>query len=180
MLDHNPGPDQQDRRGIHAVSHSSGESRPPAGSTPRPPTSPISVPFQLVADFVVEGDRVRQFLQDPDLSPEERSLFLTIINTPEALNRICGVVMVLDLVSDSERYFSKGIFGPQLEITVDAILPSLPGEIQDYWTSMRRVDREGFDFWIDRMFEPFHASLRKTEIRDVTTGESVPFRGQQR
>jgi hypothetical protein len=130
--------------------------------------------------LVVEGDKVVQFLQKSDLSPEVRSLFLAIINTPEARNRLCGVVMVLDLVSDSERYFSKGIFGPKLEVTVDAILPSLPGEIQDYWIRLRREDRDAFDFCIDRMFEPFHASLKKTEIRDITTGESVPFRGQQR
>ena len=176
MSDHNPDPGQQDRRGIHAISSYSPKGRLPAESEPQPPATPISVPFQVVADFQVIGDDVAQFLQDPDLSPEERSLFLAIINTPAALNRICGMVIVLDLISDSERYFRDKIFGPEFEVTVDSILPALPVEIQDYWTRLRREDPEAFHYCIDRTFEPFHSSLRRTEIKVMTTGESIPFR----
>lgn len=176
MSDHNPDPRRQDRRGIHAISHNSTNGRLPAKSEPQPPATPISVPFQVVADFQVIGDKVAQFQQDPDLSPEERSLFLAIINTPEALNRICGMVIVLDLISDSERYFRDKIFGPEHENTVDSILRTLPVELQEYWTNLRREDRDGFDYCIDRLFEPFHTSLRKTEIKVMTTGESIPFR----
>ena len=148
MSDQKPVPGQEVCRGIHAPSRYSTKGGSPAESEPQPPASPRSVPFQLVADFVVEGDGVAQFLEDPDLSPEERSLFLAIRNTPEALRRICGIVVILDLISDSERYFRDKIFGPELEITVDAVLPSLPSEIQDYWTSLRRDDPDAFHYCI--------------------------------
>lgn len=176
MSDQKPVPGEQERRSIHAISRCSSKRGSPAESESQPRATLISVPFQVVADFQVDGDEVAQFLQDPDLSPEERTLFLAIINTPDALNRICGVVVILDLISDSERYFRDTIFGPELEITVDAILPSLPGEIQDYWTRLRQEDRDAFDYCINRTFEPFHTSLRKAEIKEMTTGESIPFR----
>lgn len=176
MSDHNPDPGQNDRRGIHAISSYSAKGGSPAESELQASAAPVSVPFQVVADFQVEGDKVTQFLEDPDLSPEERSLFLAIITTPEALTRICGMVIVLDLISDSEHYFRDKIFGPENENTIDSILRTLPVELQDYWTRLRQEDREAFDYCIDRTFEPFHTSLTKTEIKDMTTGESIPFR----
>jgi hypothetical protein len=176
MSDRMPDPARKNCRGIHAISSHSTKGRSPAESEPRPPATPISVPFQVVTDFLVIGDMVAQFLVDPDLSAEERSLFLAIINTPEALRRICGMVLILDLISDSERYFRDKIFGPEHENMVDSILRALPFELQEYWTKLRREDRDAFDYCIDRLFEPFHTSLSKAEIKVMTTGESIPFR----
>jgi hypothetical protein len=175
MRNHKPAPGRQDHRGIHAISHGSPEGRPPVESEPQRPATPISVPFQLVADFVVEGDRVAEFLQEPDLSPEERSLFLAIINTPEALNRICRLAVISDLTEDSDRVF-KGLFmGPDPEDIFETILPYLPVEIQEYWTRLRGEDHDSFDAYIEDIFEQFRSSLKKTAIIDMTIGESIPL-----
>jgi hypothetical protein len=175
MSDHQPDHGQQDRRGIPAISHYSAKDRSPAQSERQPAADSISVPFQLVADFVVEAKKTAEYLLEPDLGPQERSLFLAIITTPEALNRICRFAIVCDLTEDSERYFKGKFMGPETEDIFASILPYLPVELQNYWTGLQRECCDCFESCIDSIFEQFRSSLRKTEIIDVTTGESIPL-----
>ena len=175
MRNHKPDPGHQDRRGIHADSHNSTKGRPPAESERQPAVTPISIPFQLVADFQVEAEEAAEFLQEPDLSPEERSLYLAIINAPEAHNRICRLAVVSDLTEDSDRVFKRLFMGPDPEDIFQCILPYLPAEIQEYWTRLRREDHDSFEAYIEYIFEQFRSSMTKTVIIDMTTGESIPL-----
>jgi len=182
MSDRKPEPGQQDRRGIHAISHHSTWGRLQAGSGHQAAATsiPLSVPFQLIADFVVEAEKTAEFPEESDLSPQERSLFLAVINTPAALNRICRLVIVCDLSDDSERYFEGIFMGPQPEDILDSILPYLPVEIAKYWTGLQQESRDLFDSCMDRIFGRFRSSLRKTEIIEMTTGESIPLWGNSK
>lgn len=174
MSDHKPNSAQQDRWGIHVTSQSSAKGRPPAESEPQAAAS-ISVPFQLVADFQVEAEKAAEYLRDPDLTPEMRSLFLAIITTPEALNRVCRLAVVSNLTEDSDRVF-KGLFmGPFPEDIFESIRPYLPVEIEEYWTKLRREDCKPFEAYIGDIFEQFTSSLKKTAVIDITTGESLPL-----
>lgn len=166
---------QQDRRGNHATSHHSARDRLPTESEHPPAANSISVPFQLVAEFVVEAGKAAEFLEEPDLNSQERSLFLAVITSPEAFNRVCRLAIVCDLTEDSEFYFEGKFMGPEPEDILESILAYLPVEQQAYWTGLRREDCGCFDFCIDRIFQQFRSSLRKTEIKDMTTGESIPL-----
>jgi len=172
--DHKPDPGQQARRGIHAISHHSGKGGSPAES-PQVAAASMPVPFQLVADFQVEVEKPAEYLQETDLSPEERSLFLAIINTPKALNCICRLAIVSELTDDSDRVFNRLFMGPDPEDIFQFILPYLPVEIERYWTKLRQKDHDSFDAYIEYMFEQFTCSLRKTAIIDMTSGESIPL-----
>jgi hypothetical protein len=174
MRNHKPDPGQQDRKGIHDISHHSVKGRWPAESQ-QVVTDSRPVPFQLVADFQVEVEKPTEFLHEPDVSPEERSLFLAIINTPEALNRICRLAIVSDLSEDSDRVFERLFMGPDPEDIFEAILPYLPVEIEEYWTRLRREDHDSFEAYIEYIFEQFSSSLTKTAIIDLTTSESIPL-----
>lgn len=174
MSDHKPDAGQQDCGGVHVISNSPAKGGSPADPE-RLPAARISVPFQLVADFVVEAERAAEYLQQPDLDPQERSLFLTIITTPEALNRICRLAVVCALTEDSERHFKRKFMGPEPEDILASILPYIPGDLQEYWTTLRRENCGCVDFYIDRIFQQFNSSLRKTQILDVSAGESIPL-----
>lgn len=174
MHDHKPYPGQQNFAGSHVISNRSTKDGSAADSE-NPAINRISAPFQLVADFVVEAEEAAAFLDDPDIDPEERRLFLAIINTPEALNRICRLAITCDLTGDSEKYFKGRFTGPDPEDILDSILSYLPGELQGYWTTLRGKDFDSFEFSMDRIFDPFRTSLRNTEIIDKTTGESIPL-----
>ncbi len=174
MRNHKPDQGQQDHKEIPDISHHSGKGRWPAESQ-QVVTDSRPVPFQLVADFLVEVEKPAEFLHEPDVSPEERSLFLAIINTPEALNRICRLAVVSDLSEDSDHVFERFFMGPDPEDIFEAILPYLPVEIEEYWTRLRREDHDSFEAYIEYIFEQFSSSLKKTAIIDMTTGESIPL-----
>jgi hypothetical protein len=173
MSYHKPGSGQQTRPGIHGSPRCSAKKRSPADPEIPPVYTPISVKFQLVADFQVEVPKATEFLEEPDLSPQARSLFLAIINTPEALNRICHVAILCDRTEDSGGRFKEKLTGPDREDILDAILPHLPVEVEEYWIGLQRQDSDSFDFYVDRIFQQFQSSLRRTEIINMTTGESI-------
>jgi|GEM_PF-2340009 len=175
MSDHKPCPGEQEHRGIQTSSRLSAKGRSPVDPESLPAATQISVPFKLVAEFRIEAENVAEYLQQPDLDPEERSLFLAIITTPEALNRICRLAVVCALTEDSERHFKGKFMGPEPEDILASILPYIPGDLQEYWTTLRRENCGCVDFYIDRIFQQFNSSLRKTQILDVSTGESIPL-----
>lgn len=148
----------------------------PAGREPRHAAETMSVPFRLIANFVVEPEAPAEFLKGADTSPEERDLFLTILTTPEALNRLCRLRIVCELSEDSREYFEGKFMGPQWEDILDYILPYLSAEQHEFWTRLRREEEGRYDFCINRIFQQFHTALKTTEIRDVNNGETIPLR----
>ena len=123
----------------------------------------------------MEADNAVEYLRDPDLTPEMRSLFLAIITTPEALNRVCRLAVVSNLTEDSDRVF-KGLFmGPFPEDIFESIRPYLPVEIEEYWTKLRREDCDSFEAYVGDIFEQFTSSLKKTAVIHISTGESLPL-----
>jgi hypothetical protein len=140
----------------------------------------LSVPFLLIADFVVEPEAPAEFLQDTDTSPEERDLFLTILTTPDALNRICRLVIVSKLTDDSRRFFEGKFLGPEWADILDCLLPYLSAQQQAFWTRLRSEHEGRFDFCIDRIYQQFRCVLKKTEMKDMITGEAIPLRVNSR
>ena len=130
----------------------------------------------MIADFVVEAKNPAQFLMEPDLTPEERGLFLTVLTKPEVLNRMCRLAIVCDLSGDPGKYFEETFMGPEPEDILDCILPYLSADLQEYWTRLRREKRGNFDFSMDRIFQEFRSSLTHTAIKDMVTGEVIPLR----
>lgn len=175
MSRHRPGPGAQDHPGIHAIPRCAAKNRSQADSEDALASTAISVPFQFVAEFQVEVPRAPEFLEEPDLSPQARSLFLAIINTPEALNRVCHVAILCDRTEDSGNYFKGKLTELDREDIVDAILSYLPVELEEYWLELRRQDSDSFDFCVDSIFQQFQSSLRKIEIINTSTGESTPL-----
>jgi hypothetical protein len=173
MSHHKPGRRQQNRLGIHASSRCSSKRRSPSDSENTSVSTPISLPFQFVAEFRVEVPEAAEFLGNPDLGPQARSLFLAIINTPEALNRICQVAILCDRTEDSGGRFKGKLTGPDREDILEAILPHLPVEVEEYWIGLRREDSASYDFYVDRIFQQFQSSLRKIDIINMSTGESI-------
>ena len=135
------------------------------------------VPFRLVADFVVETETAAEFLKSPDLSPEQRSLFLILLTNPEARNRFSRLAIVCDF-SAHERgeYFDGGFSGPHPGQLLDCVLPYLTTDLREYWTRLRNEQYEYFGALIDEVFLQFNSSLRKVVIQDGTTGEEIPLR----
>jgi hypothetical protein len=168
-----PRPRQQNRLGIRASSRCSAKKRSPTDSENTPVSTRISVPFQFFAHFQVEVAKATEFLGEPDLSPQARSLFLAIIHTPEALNRICHVAILCDRTEESGNYFKGKLTGLDREDILDGILPHLPVELQEYWIGLRRENSASYDFYVDRIFHQFQSSLRKIDIINMSTGESI-------
>lgn len=175
MSRHRPDLSHQNRPGVHASSRCSAKKTSPADSEIPSVYTPISVPFRFIAEFQVKVPKAPEFLEEPDLSPQARSLFLAIINTPEALNRICHVAILCDRTEDSGSYFKGKLTELDREDIVDAILSYLPVELEEYWLELRRQDSDSFDFCVDRIFQQFQSSLRKIEIINTSTGESTPL-----
>ena len=175
MPHHKPNLSKQDRLCIHAISRCAARNGSHADSEPPGASTVISVPFQFVADFQVEASNATEFLEDPDLSPQARSLFLAIIRTPEALNRICHVAILCDGTEDSGCRFKGKLAEPDREDILDAILSYLPAELKEYWIRLQQQDSDSFDFYIDRIFQQFQSSLVKIEFINMTTGESTPL-----
>lgn len=169
MPHHRPNLSQQDRPRIPRCA---AKNRSQADSEDAPESTAISVPFQFVADFQVEVPNATEFLEDPDLSTEARRLFLAIIRTPEALNRICHVAILCDGTEDSGGRFKGKLTEPDREDILDAILSYLPAGVKEYWIGLQRQAPASFDFYIDRIFQQFQSSLVKVEFINVTSGKS--------
>lgn len=112
----------------------------------------MAVPFQLIADFVVEARTLAKLLNKPDLIPEERDLVMAVLTTPEALNRMCRLAIVSDLESDPGPNL-EGVFrGPQFGDILDCLLAYLSADVRDYWTRRRAENYASFRFSIGRIF----------------------------
>lgn len=134
-------------------------------------TADTGVRFRLIADFVVETETAAEFLKKPDLTPEQRSLFLILLTNPEALNRISRLAIVSDLET-FERIFR----GPHPAQLLDCVLPYLTADLREYWTRLREEDYYYFGTLIDEVFIQFTSSLKNVVIEDRTTGEEIPLR----
>jgi hypothetical protein len=141
-----------------------------------------SVPFQLIADFAVETPTVAEFIRDVGSATEEYRLFMTILTTPEALNRICRLALVCDLNvnMDENKYFDGAFMGPEPGDILNSILSYLSPDQQEYWTRLRKVDYNEFGESIDSVFGEFQSSLKKIKVLDVNTGEAIPLRVSSR
>ena len=148
---------------------------PEAKSSSVPVTLPgaiPSIPFRVTADFVVEVKTVANYLQRPNLTSEERRLLLTVLTTPEALNRMCRLAIVSD-IETHPGLLEDQFFGPQSDDILAALMPYLSSEDQTYWTRMQQQDPPG-NYLLD-MFCEFKAVLRRVVVEDVTTGETIPL-----
>jgi hypothetical protein len=135
------------------------------------------VPFRLIADFEVETETAAEFLKNPDLTREHRSLFLTLLTDPEARNRISRLAIVCDLSSHEHgKFFGDLFFGPQPEQILDCVLPYLAVDLQEYWTRLRAEENDCFSFLIVEVFLQFKGSLKKVVIEDKSTGQEIPLR----
>lgn len=135
------------------------------------------VPFRLIADFVVETETATEFLTKPDLTPEQRSLFLTLLTDPEARNRISRLAIACDFSAYVHGEYFDGVFsGPHPEQILDCVLPYLSADLQEYWTRLRSEEYYYFASVIDEVFLQFRSSLRKVMIEDSATGEDIPLR----
>jgi hypothetical protein len=135
------------------------------------------IPFRLIADFVVETETAAEFLKNPDLTPEQRSLFLTLLTDPEARNRISRLAIVCDLSAHEHSKFFGDLFsGPHPEQILDRILPCLTADLQKYWTRLRVEEYDYFASLIDEIFLQFNCSLKKVMIEDKTSEEEIPLR----
>lgn len=139
--------------------------------------SDTGVPFRLIADFVVETETATEFLKKPDLTPEQRSLFLTLLTDPEARNRISRLAIACDFSAYVHGEYFDGVFsGPHPEQILDCVLPYLAADLQGYWTRLRSEDYYYFASVIDEVFLQFRSTLKKVTIEDKTTGEEIPLR----
>jgi len=143
---------------------------------PEPTVAPIpatSVPFRLTADFVVEITTAAEFLQQPDLASEERRLLLTVLTTPEALNRVCRLAIVDDLEVEQAELFEGQFFGPQSEDILAAVMPYLSSEDQTFWTRLQQENPPVN--YLTEMFCEFKTALRRVAVEDTGTGEAIPL-----
>ena len=137
----------------------------------------MGVPFRLIADFEVETETATEFLKKPDLTPEQRSLFLTLLTDSGARNRISRLAIVCDLSAHECGEYFDGVFsGPSPEQILDCVLPYLPADLQEYWTRLRNEEYDCFASVIDEVFLQFRSSLKKVMIEDRTTEEEIPLR----
>jgi len=144
-------------------------------STNLPPES--GVQFRLIADFVVETKTAAEFLNKPNLIPEQRSLFLILLTDPEARNRISRLAIACDLSAHGRGKFFEGVFsGPNPEHILDCILPYLTADLQEYWKRLRNEEYYYFSSVIEEVFLQFKGDLKKVAIEDRTTGEEIPLR----
>jgi hypothetical protein len=171
---------QQDQENIHDISEYSAQRIPPEDSHPEMTLPEVAVPFRLIADFVVRAEAVAEFLREPDLTLEARALFLTVLTTPEALNRICRLAIVCDLNVVPGKYFEDTFTGPEPEDIFDAMRPYLPADLDEYWVRLRRENPDEFSASIDDIYRQFRSSLKRTVVEDVSTGEAIPLRVSSR
>ena len=130
------------------------------------------VPFRLTAEFVVEVQTAQRYLQQPHVTSEERRLFLTVLTTPEALNRMCRLAIVSDY-DTKPGLFEGHFFGPQSEDILAAAMPYLSPEDQNYWTQRQQLSPAQMGDALLDMFYEFKTALRGVGLEDATTGEAI-------
>jgi len=128
----------------------------------------------MTADFVVEITTAAEFLQRPDSSPEERRLLLTILTTPEALNRVCRLAIVDDLARDNASLFEDQFSGAHNEEILAAVMPYLSSEDKEFWTELQQRDVAVNP--LTETFCEFKTALRRVIVQDVMSGETIPLR----
>lgn len=138
-----------------------------------PPPTP-SVAFRMTADFVVEITTAAEFLQRPEISPEERRLLLTILTTPEALNRMCRLAIVDDLARDNTSLFEDQFSGAHNEEILAAVMPYLSDDDKDFWTKLQRRDVAVNP--LTEMFCEFKTALSRVVVQDASSNEAVPLK----
>jgi hypothetical protein len=170
---------QEQKNAIHMVA---AKSRQPGAQDPASQLAVTtkSVSFQLVADFAVETPTAAEFIRDPGLTTDEYRLFMTILTTPDALNRICRLALVCDLNMDGTKYFDGTFQGPDPDDILNSILPCIPPDQRDYWDRLRNEDHEEFGLSIDFVFIQFQSFLKNVKVLDVTTGEAILLRVSSR
>jgi hypothetical protein len=130
------------------------------------------IPFRLTADFVVEVETAERYLQQPHLTSEERRLFLTVLTTPEALNRMCRLAIVSGF-DTKPGLFEGQFFGPQSEDILAAAMPYLSPEDHSYWTQRQQISPAQMGDRLLDMFCEFRTALRRVTVEDATTGEAI-------
>ncbi len=136
--------------------------------------SPPSVRFKLTAEFAVEASGSAEYLERLYRSPEERSLLLTILTTPEALNRMSRIGILTDFDSNP-GLFENQFSGFDAKDILACVLPYLSDADQEFW---RRSMRESRDVTGDKLLmilEAFETVLKSVVVEDMTTGERIPL-----
>lgn len=137
--------------------------------------TPDGLPFRLVADFVVEVNSVKAFLEEADLTAQQRSFFIRL-SIPEAFNRMCRLALVSDLETDPGKYFESEFEGPEPVDILNCALPYLSPEEREYWIELQRDPAEHVNNGLLAIFMEFRSSLKRVVIQDMTTGETIPTR----
>jgi hypothetical protein len=139
-----------------------------------------AIPFRLIADFVVETETAVEFLQRDDLAPQERDLFLIVLTTPEARNRMCRLAIVSDFEAHlADCYFDDKFRGPQPADILNCISPYLPEALLGWWKEFQQENSEYFSYRIGLIFMEFRTALRRIVIQDMTTQDAIPMRAGQ-
>lgn len=108
------GQDSAQLRLVHRLTQEESEATEPTTKT---------LPFRLVADFTVQTYTAKAFLEQPDLTPQQRSFFTTVLTNPEAFNRMCRLAIVSELEAHSEEWFEAEFEGPETEDILNCALP---------------------------------------------------------
>jgi hypothetical protein len=166
---------QQDQDASYEISSQRSEFGVTGSPTEETPLPATTLPFRLIANFAVETNTAAAYLQEPDLTRQERDLFLAVLHTPEALNRMCRLAIVSDFEADLDGCFRDIFLGPHPEDILDCVLPYLPAELANYWKELREQNYDCFSHWIDEIFMEFRSKLKRTVIEDMTTGETIPL-----
>jgi len=127
----------------------------------------------LTADFVVAIDSAVEYLQRPDVTSEGRRLLLTVLTTPEALNRMCRLAIVSDLETEP-GLFEEQFFGPQSQDILAAVMPYLSAEDQGFWARLEREFPENLGNYLLPMFCEFKSKLQQVVVEDATTCQAIP------
>lgn len=135
--------------------------------------TPDGLPFRLVADFVVEVNSVKAFLEEVDLTAQQRSFFMTILAIPEAFNRMCRLAIVSDLETDGGEYLESEFEGPEPEDILNCAFPYLPQEDRAYWSHLQQDPSAHVNNDLLTIFVQFRSSLKRVVIQDMTTGETI-------
>ena len=142
--------------------------------------TPKALPFRLIADFAVEVGSAEAFLAGTDLTEQERSFLLRILNDHEAFNRMCRLAIVSDLETFGGKYFEEEVDGPNAEDILACASPYLASEEREYWNRQWQEQPESLTAFLLEMFAKFCSSLKRAVVQDMTTGAMIPMRVNSR
>jgi hypothetical protein len=145
-------------------------------NSPATEAAPKTLSFRLVADISVQANTTGAFLEQPDVTPQQRSFFAIVLANPEAFNRMCRLAIVSDLEAHSEEWFETEFEGPETEDILNCALPYLSADDQDYWNRIKQESGELLSYFLMPIFLEFSGSLNNVAILDLTTGETIPNR----